>query len=58
MQHGDEGIIRSRFRLFFPNTHAILKIAATHPVTSCECEWFISIVRMLMRLSNDAHKAY
>ena len=32
---------------FFPNVHILLKIAATHPVTSCECERSISKLRLV-----------
>ena len=31
----------------FPNLYMLLKIAATLPVTSCECEWSISTMRRL-----------
>lgn len=33
--------------LFFPNIKTILKISATFPVTSCECERSISTLRLL-----------
>ena len=31
----------------FPNIHTLLKITATQPVTSCECERSISKLRLL-----------
>ena len=34
-------------QIFFPNTHVLLKIAATHPVTSCDCERSISKLRLV-----------
>ena len=32
---------------FFPNIHVLLRIAATHPVTSCACERSISKLRLV-----------
>jgi hypothetical protein len=34
-------------KLFFPNLHTLLRIAATLPVTSCTCERSISTLRLL-----------
>ena len=34
-------------QLVFPNIHCLLRIMATLPVTSCECEWSISVLRRL-----------
>ena len=32
---------------FFPNVNTILRIAATHPVTTCECEQSISKLKLV-----------
>ena len=39
--------LKTADRDFPPNIHALLKIAATHPVTSCECERSISKLRLV-----------
>ena len=38
----------------FPNIHTLLKIAATQPVTSCECERSISKLRLLKSVRRTA----
>ena len=32
---------------YFPNIHTLIVIVATLPVTSCECEWSISVLKLV-----------
>ena len=42
-----EKVIRYTDKDFYPNIHALLVIITTLPVTSCECERSISLLRHL-----------
>ena len=41
------GAIKSRDKRTFPNIYILLKLICTLPVTSCECERIISVMRRL-----------
>lgn len=40
-------VLPSTDKVFYPNIHILLKILSTLPVTSCECERSISMLRLL-----------
>ena len=42
-----EKVLRHTDKDFYPNIHALLAIITTLPVTSCECERSISLLRHL-----------